>query len=239
MIFHSSKISFFPSSLSLFTRVCRWIGNEIRVAGLLGAKWIRAVVRGRGKNAGTACLKASFENVAVSYYDPAVWLTHPVWFRGLFVARAQTAWTTRINHQIRRPRPPKRVHGFWILSLIRARLCRPVSEGPIHAFSALLFESLSLSFFPFFFFWWKDQVRLDVWWDRGFFRVSLSSIRFSFFEKVSQCPPLFFPRERVSIFIIFRSFIGNFVRIASAIIIAARYQTVHSIIYINNTSRIF
>lgn len=192
MIFHSSKISFFPSSLSLFTRVCRWIGNEIRVAGLLGAKWIRAVVRGRGKNAGTACLKASFENVAVSYYDPAVWLTHPVWFRGLFVARAQTAWTTRINHQIRRPRPPKRVHGFWILSLIRARLCRPVSEGPIHAFSALLFESLSLSFFPFFFF--DERIKWDWTFDETvvFSRVFIFD-SFFFFRKGFSMPPSFFP----------------------------------------------
>lgn len=194
MIFHSSKISFFPSSLSLFTRVCRWIGNEIRVAGLLGAKWIRAVVRGRGKNAGTACLKASFENVAVSYYDPAVWLTHPVWFRGLFVARAQTAWTTRINHQIRRPRPPKRVHGFWILSLIRARLCRPVSEGPIHAFSALLFESLSLSFFPFFFF--DERIKWDWTFDETVVFFVCLYLRFVFlFSKRFLNVPLFFSLE--------------------------------------------
>lgn len=192
MIFHSSKISFFPSSLSLFTRVCRWIGNEIRVAGLLGAKWIRAVVRGRGKNAGTACLKASFENVAVSYYDPAVWLTHPVWFRGLFVARAQTAWTTRINHQIRRPRPPKRVHGFWILSLIRARLCRPVSEGPIHAFSALLFESLSLSFFPFFFLM-KGSSEIGRLMRPWFFSCVFIFDSFFFFRKGFSMPPSFFP----------------------------------------------
>lgn len=194
MIFHSSKISFFPSSLSLFTRVCRWIGNEIRVAGLLGAKWIRAVVRGRGKNAGTACLKASFENVAVSYYDPAVWLTHPVWFRGLFVARAQTAWTTRINHQIRRPRPPKRVHGFWILSLIRARLCRPVSEGPIHAFSALLFESLSLSFFPFFFFLMKGSSEIGRLMRPWFFSRVFIFDSFFFFRKGFSMP-LFFSLE--------------------------------------------
>lgn len=194
MIFHSSKISFFPSSLSLFTRVCRWIGNEIRVADLLGAKWIRAVVRGRGKNAGTACLKASFENVAVSYYDPAVWLTHPVWFRGLFVARAQTAWTTRINHQIRRPRPPKRVHGFWILSLIRARLCRPVSEGPIHAFSALLFESLSLSFFPFFFF--DERIKWDWTFDETVVFFVCLYLRFVFlFSKRFLNAPLFFSLE--------------------------------------------
>lgn len=193
MIFHSSKISFFPSSLSLFTRVCRWIGNEIRVAGLLGAKWIRAVVRGRGKNAGTACLKASFENVAVSYYDPAVWLTHPVWFRGLFVARAQTAWTTRINHQIRRPRPPKRVHGFWILSLIRARLCRPVSEGPIHAFSALLFESLSLSFFPFFFFLMKGSSEIGRLMRPWFFSRVFIFDSFFFFRKGFSMSPSFFP----------------------------------------------
>lgn len=198
MIFHSSKISFFPSSLSLFTRVCRWIGNEIRVAGLLGAKWIRAVVRGRGKNAGTACLKASFENVAVSYYDPAVWLTHPVWFRGLFVARAQTAWTTRINHQIRRPRPPKRVHGFWILSLIRARLCRPVSEGPIHAFSALLFESFSLSFFPFFFFLMKGSSEIGRLMRPWFFSCVFIFDSFFFFRKGFSMSPSFFPRGRVS-----------------------------------------
>lgn len=87
--------------------------NEIRVAGLLARNESESCVhaermRERRRAARTkATCRTSFETVVVSYYDPG-WLRPPVWFPGLFVARAQTAWTARINHEIRADRllPP-------------------------------------------------------------------------------------------------------------------------------------